>query len=60
MAPDIDVSMASPLAREALRRGLLVTVDSVEAARDHLLEELNCYEMENGQLKKIKLENDAA
>lgn len=47
IAPRIDARMDSLLGRMALRRGLLASKNIVTAERDHLLEELNYYKIEN-------------
>lgn len=60
MAPGSDVSMYALLSEVALRSGLIVTEASIEAERDHLLEELNRFKMKYEQLKKLILEMDFA
>lgn len=47
------------LAGIALRRGALATGDIVEIEHNRLLEELNCYKMENKQLKQLIMEKNA-
>lgn len=56
----IDVSVDSSLPRMALRRGLLATEGSHETELDRLLEELNCYKLENVKSEKSILEKDTA
>lgn len=59
MESEIDVGMSFALAGVELRIVLLATEDSVEAQRDHLLEESNRYEFEIEQLNKLIKKKDA-
>lgn len=52
--------MGSRLARVALRCVIIVSVDRVEAARDHLRMELSRYKIDSEYLKKGILETDTA
>lgn len=54
-----NASMNSPLAEVALKSGLLATEDSVEAGRDCLQEDLNCFNMEKRKLKMLIFEEKA-
>lgn len=55
MGLEIDFSTNFQLARVALRRGSVATEDRVKKARDRLVEKLNHYNVDNGQLKKVTL-----
>lgn len=59
MAPETDVSLDAPSAAEALRNSRFATEISVEAEFGHLLKELNRFQLENKQLKKLVLEKDS-
>lgn len=59
ITPAIDVSSNSSLVKAVPESGSLAFEDSVETECDCLLEELNRYEIENKQLKKLIWEIDA-
>lgn len=50
MAPEIAVTLGSPLAGVTLRSDFLPSEYSVEAKSSRLLQELNHYKLENDQL----------
>lgn len=55
IAPGIDVSMNSPFAGMALKRGHFAAKDSVVVDLYRILEQLNCYKIENKQFKKVDI-----
>lgn len=59
IAPGMKARIESFLACVAVRSGLLTSDFTFKAKCDHLQEKMNCYRVENGQLKALILEKDA-